>query len=205
MIAARTADECDFGSRDRKRSARRNGKRQPAQAGPIRRQLFLRPRGHYGSGALVRELARLRQAGADGRPGRHRVHAADRALEGLWRRHRLPGCDVGDGCLGLRALGQNRAARCVWNRACAADPATDCRQGVCHRRPHRRRSLRSHSCAAGTRASSRCSARHCAITRRATTTRRNGSISSNWPGLRARISSYSRHRSYRPSFSVCNA
>ena len=145
MIAARTADECDFGSRDRKRSARRNGKRQPAQAGPIRRQLLLRPRGHYGPGALVRELARLRQAGADGRPGRHRVHAADRALEGLWRRHRLPGCDVGDGDLGLRALGQNRAARCVRNRACAANLATDCRQGVCHRRPHRRRSLRSQS------------------------------------------------------------
>ena len=121
MILARTADECDLGPRDWKRSARRNGKRQPAQAGPIRCQLLLRPRGHYGPGALVRELPRLRQAGADGRPGRHRVHAADRALEGLWRRHRLPGCDVGDGDLGLRALGQNRAARCVRNRACAAD------------------------------------------------------------------------------------
>ena len=28
--------------------------------------------------------------------GRHRLHAADRALEGLWRRHRLSGRDARD-------------------------------------------------------------------------------------------------------------
>jgi len=44
------------------------------------------------------------------------------------------------------------------------------------------------SCAVGTRASSRCSARRCAITRRATNTRRNGWISSSSLGRRARIS-----------------
>src|ERR1700719_1120085 len=123
MIAARTADECDLGPRDWKRSARRDGKHQPAEVRPLRRQLLVRPCGYEGAGALVRELDRLRQAGADGGPGRHRVHAADRTLEGIWRRHRLPGCHMGDGGLGLRALGQDRAADRVRNRASADDLA----------------------------------------------------------------------------------
>ena|SRR5215831_19564340 len=55
MIAARTADECDLGLQDWKRSVNSDGKRQPAQAGPVRRQLLVRPRRHDGAGALVRE------------------------------------------------------------------------------------------------------------------------------------------------------
>src|SRR5215472_1043483 len=123
-----------LGTRDWKWSARRDGQPQSAQAWPFRRQLLLRPSGHDGAGALVRKLARLRQTGANGGPSRHRVHPADRTMEGIWRRHRLPGRDVGDGDLGLRALSQDRAANCVRNRACAADPATYRRQRVRHRR-----------------------------------------------------------------------
>ena len=37
------------------------------------------------------------------RRGRHRIHAAGRPLEGLWRRHRLHGHDAGDHHLGDRA------------------------------------------------------------------------------------------------------
>jgi hypothetical protein len=55
MIAARTADECDLGPQDWKRSVSSDGKRQPAQARPVRRQLLVRPRGRDGAGALVRE------------------------------------------------------------------------------------------------------------------------------------------------------
>src|ERR1700739_4329737 len=44
------------------------------------------------------------------------------------------------------------------------------------------------SCAAGMRASSRCLAPRCAITRFATNTRRNGPILSSSPGPRTRIS-----------------
>lgn len=102
-------------------------------------------RGHHGTRALVRELARLRQTGADGGPSRDRIHAAERTLEGIWRRHRLPGRDMGDGGLSLRPLSQDQAAHCVRNRAPAAARATDRRQRVRHRRSSWRRALRPRS------------------------------------------------------------
>jgi hypothetical protein len=49
---------------------------------------------------------------------------------------------------------------------------------------HRRRALRPN----GTKASPRCSARRCAITRRATNSLKNGSISSSWPAHRRKLS-----------------
>ena len=119
-------------------SPRRDGQRQSAEAGIVRRQLFLRSGGHDGAGAVVRQLAGLRAARADGRPGGHRIHAADWPLEGVWRRDRLSGRDVGDGDMGLRAARQDGAADRVRNRARSAFPAVDRRQAVRHRRPDRR-------------------------------------------------------------------
>ena len=63
MIAARTADECDFGSRDRKRSARRNGKRQPAQAGPRPHLLLTLPTVFRPS--FIHEFVELRESRAN--------------------------------------------------------------------------------------------------------------------------------------------
>src|ERR1700730_5802312 len=57
------------------------GSKNRFKLGLFGRQLLLRPRRHDSAGALVGELARLRQTGADGGPVRHRVHAADRTLE----------------------------------------------------------------------------------------------------------------------------
>jgi hypothetical protein len=57
------------------------GSKNRFKLGLFGRQLLLRPRRHDSAGALVGELARLRQTAADRGPGRHRVYAADRTLE----------------------------------------------------------------------------------------------------------------------------
>src|SRR5258707_29509 len=58
MISARTADGCELGPRDWKRSARRDGKHQPAEVGPLRaRPVFPYP-GICGGG-LPPRLARV--------------------------------------------------------------------------------------------------------------------------------------------------
>src|SRR6516164_1487376 len=64
------------------------------------------------------------------------AQVADRAVERLWRRNGLSGRDAGDGDLGLWPARQDRAVDGVRNRARAADPAVDRRQGVRHRRPY---------------------------------------------------------------------
>ena len=110
--------------------------------GIVRRQLLVRPLGHQGAGALVGELAGLPQARAHGGPGRHRFHAADRPLEGLRRRHRLSRLDARDRDLGRRPARRNRAHHRVRHRARAAVQSDHRGQGVRHRRPHRRRTLR---------------------------------------------------------------
>ena len=101
-----------------------------------------RPHRHQGAGALVGELAGLPRARAHGRRGRHRLHAADRPLEGLRRRHRLSRRDARDHDLGLRPAGRDQAHHRVRHRARAAVPSDHRRQGVRHRRPHRRGPLR---------------------------------------------------------------
>src|SRR5580704_5028453 len=65
--------------------------RQQAADRPVRRQLLVRPRRDHGAGTLVGQLAGLQAPSADGGRGRHRLHAADRPLERLRRRHRLSG------------------------------------------------------------------------------------------------------------------
>ncbi len=117
------------------------------------------------------------------RRGRARFHAADRALERLWRRHRFPRPLARDHHLGGRAARRDQAHDGIRHRACAAVSSADRGQGIRHRRPHRRGPRRrQHRRAAGTKANSTCSASICASTMRATTTRRNGSISSSRPG-----------------------
>ena len=112
---------------------------------------------------------------------------------GRWKGYggddRLPGRDLGDGDLGLRAVGQDRAAHRVRNRARAAAAAADRRQGVRHRRPYRRRAFRPQSGVRLERGRVRDVRRDLArSSRRATNTRRNGSISSSSPGRRGWIS-----------------
>ena len=81
-------------------------------------------------------------AGAHRRRGRHRLPAADRPLEGLRRRQRLPRHDARDRHLGLRSARRDQADHGVRHRARAAVSSADRRQGNGHRRPHRRRPLR---------------------------------------------------------------
>ena len=130
-------------------------------------------------------LALARMADA----GRHRLHAADRPLEGLRRRHRPARRDAGDHDLGDRAARRDRAHHRVRHRARAAVPSDHRRQAMRHRRPRRPTAASaSTSSPAGTRASSRCSACSSASTRRATNTPRTGSTPSSGPGARRRIS-----------------
>ncbi len=117
--------------------------RQQAQDRPVRRELFLRPRRHAGAGALVGKLAGQSQARAHGGRGRHRLHAADRPLERLWRRHRLSGRDAGNHHLGDRAARLEQAHHRVRHRACAAVQSDHGGQGDGHRRPCRRGPLRA--------------------------------------------------------------
>ena len=133
--------------------------RQQAEDRPVRRQLLVRPRRHHGAGALVGKLGGQSQARAHGGRGRHRLHAADRPLEGLRRRHRLPGRDARDHHLGVRAC---------WRRPSASPCSAPCtrRCSIRSSRPRRwsppttsaRAASGSTSSSAGTRASSRCSA-----------------------------------------------
>ena len=84
-----------------------------------------------------------KRLGADGGRGRHRLSAADRALEGLWRRHRLPGHHAGNHHLGDRASGLHQAHHRVRHRACADLQSGGGGQGNGHRRSHRRGPLRA--------------------------------------------------------------
>ena len=111
---------------------------QCAQDRPVRRQLLVGPLRHQGAGALVGDLAGMSGAGAARRRGRPRFHAADRALEGLRRRDRFSWLHAGDHHLGGRTARRHQAHDRVRHRACAAVPSVDRRQGVRHRRPHRR-------------------------------------------------------------------
>ena len=74
---------------------------------------------------------------------RHRFPAADRTLEGLWRRQRLPRHHARDRHLGLRSARRDAADHGVRHRSCPAVPSADRRQGDGHRRPHRQRPLRA--------------------------------------------------------------
>ena len=100
------------------------------------------PSRHQGAGALERELGRLPAPGSPGGRGRHRFHAADRPLEGLWRRHRLPGRDTRDRHLGRRPARRDAAHHRVRHGARAAVPSADRGEAVRHRRPHRPGPLR---------------------------------------------------------------
>ena len=82
-------------------------------------------------------------ARADGRRGRHRLHAADRPLEGLRRRHRLSGGDARNRHLGLRAAGSDQAHHRVRHGARAAVSSDHRGEADGHRRSHRRRPLRT--------------------------------------------------------------
>ena len=117
--------------------------RQPAENRAVRRQLLVGPRGDQGAGALVRHLAGQSQAGAHGGRRRHRLHAADRPLEGLRRRDRLSGRHAGNRDLGLRAAAGNQAHHGVRYGARAAVPSDHRGQADGDRRPHRRRPLRA--------------------------------------------------------------
>ena len=119
--------------------------RQQAPDRPVRAELLVRPRRHHGAGALVGKLAGQSQARAHGGRGRHRFPAADRALEGLWRRHRLPGRDARDADLGVGPARLDQPHHRVRHRACAAVQSGDRRQGMRDRRPHRQRPLRAQS------------------------------------------------------------
>ena len=163
--------------------------RQCAQDRPVRRELLVRPRGHHGAGALDRQLGGQPRARPHGRRGRHRVHAAGRALEGLRRRHRLHGHDARDHHLGDRPAGLDQAADRVRHRARAAVSSASSRPSSSSPPTRSARAASgSTSWSAGTRTSSRCSASPSASTRRATTTPRTGSTRSRWPGARRRIS-----------------
>ena len=81
------------------------------------------------------------------------------ALEGLWRRHGLPGRHARDDHLGIRPARHDEAHHRVRHRARPALPSDHRGQGNRHRRSYRRRPFRpERGRAAGTRASSRCSA-----------------------------------------------
>src|SRR6266511_4079028 len=71
-----------------------------AQDRAVRGELLVGTGGHARSGALIGELAGQSQARADGRRVWYRFSPPDRALEGLWRRHRLPGRHARDHHLG---------------------------------------------------------------------------------------------------------
>ena len=157
--------------------------RQRAEDRHLRRQLLVGPLGHQGAGALVGELAGLPEARAHGGRGRHRLHAADRPLEGLRRRHRLPRRDARDRDLGLRPAGRDRAHHRVRHGARAAVSSADRRQGVRHRRPHRRGPLRPQPRGRLERGRVRDVRRHAARARRPLRlSRRSGSTSSSAPG-----------------------
>src|SRR6267142_5722775 len=88
---------------------RRHVQREPPEDRAVRFQLLVRPSRDHGAGALVGELGRQSQARPHGRRRRPRFHAADRALEGLWRRYRLPGRHARDAHLGVGAFGLDQA------------------------------------------------------------------------------------------------
>src|SRR5215470_7296149 len=67
--------------------AYRDAQRQPAEDRAVRAQLLIRPGRDHGAGAVVGELGGQSQARPHGGRDRPRLHAADRTLEGLWRRH----------------------------------------------------------------------------------------------------------------------
>ena len=89
------------------------------------------------------ELGRQPRAGADGGRRRHRLHAADRPLEGLRRRDRLSGRHAGDHHLGLRPAGGDQAHHRVRHGARAAVSPDHRGQADGHRRSHRRGPLRA--------------------------------------------------------------
>ena len=133
----------------------------------------------HGAGALVGQLAGQQAAGADGGRGRHRLPAADRPLEGLWRRHRLSGHDAGDHHLGHRAPRLHQAHHGVRHRARADLQSGGGGEGNGHRRPHRRGPLRAQHRGRLERRRVRHVRRRAARARAtATTTPRNGSTSS---------------------------
>ena len=82
-------------------------------------------------------LARMADA------GRHRFPAADRTLEGLWRRDRLSRRHARDHHLGNRAAGGDQANHLLRHGACPAVPSHHRGQGDGDRRPDRRGTLRA--------------------------------------------------------------
>src|SRR6266540_3172555 len=114
-----------------------------AQDRAVRGELLVGTGGHARSGALVGELAGQSQARADGRRVWYRFSPPDRALEGLWRRHRLPGRHARDHHLGNGPACLDQARHRLRHRACAAVSSDHCRQGNGDGRPHQRRPLRA--------------------------------------------------------------
>ena len=154
--------------------------RQCAEDRAVRGELFVGPGGDQGAGALVRNLGRQPAPGADGRRGRHRLHAADRPLEGLRRRHRLSGGDARNRHLGDRSVAGDQAHHRVRHRARAAVSSDHRGEADGHRRPHRRRPLRAQHRGRLERGRVRDVRRRAARTcHAATNTRRSGSTRSS--------------------------
>ena len=115
---------------------------QQAQTRPVLAQRRRRHCDHQSAGAMAGGLARYCRGRKNGRSRRIRIHPADRALEGIWRRARCPHAVLRDFHLRRRAAGDDRADHDLFHRACAGGASGVRGQsagdgGSCQRRPRR--------------------------------------------------------------------
>ena len=151
---------------------------EPAEARRLFDQCRWRAGHHRRAGALDGELGGQSHRGADRRPRRAGIPAADRPLARLWRPQPGARMVVRDLHLGGGACRGDRADRPVHDGACAAGASALRGQVAGDGRPHQPAAApASTSSAAGTRRNSACSARR--WSRRATTRRPSGSRSSS--------------------------
>ena len=115
---------------------------QQAETRPVLAQRRRRHCHHKSAGALAGRLARDCRGRKNGRPRRLRIHPADRALEGVWRRARRPHAVLRDLYLRRGAVGDDRADHDLFHRACAGGASGIRGEGAgdggsCQRRPRR--------------------------------------------------------------------
>ena len=119
-----------------------NAKREPIQARPVLDQCGRRHGLHQGRQPLARRLERDRASRAESGCGGARIHPADCALEGLWRRDQRTCRLVRDAHARRRAFGRHPQHRDLRDRARAAGAPGVCRQGADDRRSRQSRPRR---------------------------------------------------------------
>ncbi len=131
---------------------------QPPQTRPVRRQYVERHGAHHRPGTMAGRMGRQRSRRATCRRGRHRLPAADRPLERLWRQRRPAG--ISHETITWPAACSPRPGASTSSRPCTPRSSTPSSPPSSSSPPttSARAGSASTSSSAGTKPSSRCSA-----------------------------------------------